>query len=207
MSVNLHDAQQPNAFRLTIDNGAGNVRLSKEVIVKPFSTETVTFELGDLPTSGAIGYKLIAEGLTGLRFRDETELLVIRKTFTVLVQTDKALYKPGDIIRFRILVLDPNTKPMQLNGGLQLDMLDGNANRVMQWSNATVHRGVHSGEMQLSDYPVLGKWTLHVQILGEIRKKTIEVAEYVLPKFEVSIETEKDVVYTHNKILANIRAK
>lgn len=203
--MSLHDAQQPTAVRLTIDNGAG-VRLTKEIVVQPFSTVAATFELGELPKS-AVGYKLIAEGLTGIRFRDETEVLVLNKQISALVQTDKALYKPGDMIRFRVLVLDPNTKPVQVNGGLQIHMLDGNANRVKQWSNATVYRGVHTGELQLSEYPVLGKWTLVVELLGQTKKKTLEVAEYVLPRFEVSIETEKDVLYKDEKIVANIRGR
>lgn len=43
--------------------------------------------------------------------------------------------------------------------------------------------------------------------MGETKKKMIEVAEYVLPKFEVTIDTPKDQIYKDGKIRATIRSK
>lgn len=205
VAVNLHDATAPNSVRLTIQNDV-NFRLVKEIVVQPHATESVTFELDDLPAGE---YRLIAEGLTGISFQKETKLQVNNKRLSILVQTDKAMYKPGDLMRFRILVLDPNTKPLPVDaaGSLQVHISDGRMNRIRQWSNATMQRGVFSGELQLSDYPVLGKWTLEANVLGATKKHTVEVAEYVLPKFEVLIETEKNVLYKDGTIRANIRAK
>lgn len=152
-------------------------------------------------------YKLIAEGLSGVRFYNETELVVNTKRFVMLVQSDKAIYKPGDRIQFRVLVLDSNTKPIDVNGGLSIQVLDGRSNLIRQWPNATAQSGVFTGELQLSDYPVLGKWTIVVDMMGEILRRQIEVAEFVLPKFEVLIETEKNVMFKDGKIVAIIRGR
>lgn len=77
----------------------------------------------------------------------------------------------------------------------------------MQYTNVTTASGVYGNELQLSSFPVLGDWTIQVDVLGETKKKMVTVAEYVLPKFEVIIETAKEVLYLDGKIRAIIRAR
>ena len=57
-------------------------------------------------------YRLNAEGLSGIDFRNERPLSFVDKNASIFVQSDKAIYKPGDLVRFRILVLDQNLKPV-----------------------------------------------------------------------------------------------
>lgn len=57
-------------------------------------------------------YRLNAEGLSGIDFRNEKPLSLVLKNASIFVQSDKAIYKPGDLVRFRILVLDLNMKPV-----------------------------------------------------------------------------------------------
>lgn len=71
----------------------------------------------------------------------------------------------------------------------------------------TTSSGIYENELQLSSFPVLGDWTIKVDVLGETKKKTVTLAEYVLPKFEVVIETAKEVLYLDGKIRATIRAR
>lgn len=207
MAVSVHNATEPSTIRLSIVNGA-DYNQTKEVTVQPWSTETVAFDFGELPApASGIKYKLIADGLTGAVFHNETELRVINKQFSILVQSDKALYKPGDLIRFRALVIDAETKPHDLHGSLQVYVKDGASNRVKQWSNQTTTNGVFAGEFRLSDAPVLGSWSLHFEALRETKQHHVEVAEYVLPVFEAFIETPAHVLYKARKIQANLRGK
>lgn len=57
-------------------------------------------------------YRLTAEGLSGIDFHNERPISFVAKNASIFVQTDKAVYKPEDLIRFRILVLDINLKPV-----------------------------------------------------------------------------------------------
>ena len=58
-------------------------------------------------------YNLTAEGLTGIIFKNTTKLNVEQTFYSIYIQTDKATYKPGDLVRFRVLVLDSNTRPFK----------------------------------------------------------------------------------------------
>lgn len=64
-----------------------------------------------------------------------------------------------------------------------------------------------TGELKLSESPVLGNWNISVNIHGQIYNKTIEVAEYVYPKFVVDIQTDKHVTFKENviNVLVNTR--
>ena len=41
-------------------------------------------------------------------------------------------------------------------------MQDADKNRVRRWANVSDNSGVFAGEMELSQYPVLGEWSIHV---------------------------------------------
>lgn len=68
-------------------------------------------------------------------------------------------------------------------------------------------RGVISDELQLSGYPVAGDWHITVEAMGEVKKYKFEVADYVLPKFDVTIDTPKHQYFQDGKVRATIRSK
>lgn len=58
--------------------------------------------------------------MRGITFTNESGINLHEKIQTVLVQTDKAMYKPGDKVNFRILVLDLNLKPGTIRGDMKV---------------------------------------------------------------------------------------
>lgn len=84
---------------------------------------------------------------------------------------------------------------------------DGKGNKVKEWKRVEATRGVFSGDLKLSENPVLGTWNISVVIHGQTYNKAIEVAEYVLPKFMVNIQTPKHVTFKENVITVNIDTK
>lgn len=54
---------------------------------------------------------------------------------------------------------------------------------------------------------MLGDWHITVEVMGEVKKYKFEVAEYVLPKFDVTIDTPKHQYFQDGKIRATIRTK
>lgn len=50
-------------------------------------------------------------GSGGLEFTNSTGLSYVHKSYSVLLQTDKAVYKPGDTVQFRCLALNKHLKP------------------------------------------------------------------------------------------------
>ncbi len=153
-------------------------------------------------------YRLIADGVDKIDFHNETDLTLSEKYFSFLIQTDKALYKPGDLVRFRVLVIDKDTKPHDLVGSLQVYVYDGDGNFIKLYANqSTANNGVYTNEFQLSDSPVMGYWQLKFIAESEEKSKSFEVGEYVLPTFEAFIESPSHALYSDQVIRANVRGK
>lgn len=152
-------------------------------------------------------YKLDVKSLSGETFERSVDLDLNTKKHSIFVQTDKSIYKPADKVQFRVLVLDANTKPFPASD-IKVHITDGGRNRVKQFSDVKLVKGVYQNELQLSDSPVMGNWMIHVKVNdGEEVSKTFEVAEYVLPKYEVIVDSDPHVTFKDGKIRATVRAK
>ncbi|XP_015369821.1 PREDICTED: CD109 antigen-like isoform X2 [Diuraphis noxia] len=184
------------------DSG-GVLKVTQFVKVDPFSTRIVRLEIGDV---GPGNYNLTARGSGGLEFFNTTTLEYVHKSYSVFIQTDKAIYKPGHKVQFRAIVLNYHLKPT-VTGALDIYITDGQGNRVKHWSRALTTRGVFSSELQLSESPVLGDWNIVVTVLDQVFQKSFLVAEYVLPKFEVTIEVPEHTTFKQSVVSATIHAK
>lgn len=206
VSLTLHDHPEPATFRLSIQDGL-KYKNEKEVTVNSNQTELVTLKIGDLDLSK--GYKFVAEGISGLIFKNESSLKIESKNVSIFIQTDKAIYKPGETIKFRVLVLDHELKPASLKSDslLNIYITDPEKNRIKQWLKVDPKRGVFTSEIQLSELPVLGNWKFEAKVGQETKTKEIEVAEYVLPKFDVSIDSPTEFSIKDGKIRAIVRSK
>ncbi|XP_034249704.1 alpha-1-macroglobulin-like isoform X2 [Thrips palmi] len=155
--------------------------------------------------------RLSAKGEGGVPFDNATTVHLDAKTASLFVQTDKAQYKPGQDVRIRVLVLDPQLRPT-IGDPINVFVSDGKGNRVKQWLGERPEGGLWSGTFSLSEGPVLGDWTVATSLSaapsasGEV-KKTFSVAEYVLPTFEVTAKAPKAVAFSQGKIPVTVKAK
>ncbi|XP_065223295.1 CD109 antigen-like isoform X2 [Planococcus citri] len=206
ISVSIQYADSPTLVNLEINgqqNSGGVFKATQSVTVDPFSTRIVRLEISD---TGPGSYSLIAQGTGGVNFRNTTTLEYMHKSYSVFIQTDKAIYKPGHKVLFRVIVLNPTLRPVSTTF-LDIYFTDGKNNRIKEWKRQVTTYGVYSSELQLSEHPVLGHWNITVSIQDQLFKKSFEVAEYVLPKFEVSISTPSHAIFKDNRLVATIHAK
>ncbi|CAG9863564.1 unnamed protein product [Phyllotreta striolata] len=109
------------------------------------------------------------------------------KTF---VDTDRAVYKPGDKVRFRVLVVDEKFMPVNIKipkisikNPLDVD--------VVVWEDVILENGLASLEYEMVNQSLLGKWKIETQ--GETR--SFELSKYTLPRFKVHLEAPRRVYF------------
>jgi uncharacterized protein YfaS (alpha-2-macroglobulin family) len=103
------------------------------------------------------------EGLDGIVFSETASLQWNRKSSLVFIQTDKSMYKPDGKVQFRILVVDGNTKPLDLSTyNVKVWINDPKGNKIKEWKNIQFKNGVFKSEMTLPREPKLGRWTVNV---------------------------------------------
>ncbi|XP_034669011.1 CD109 antigen isoform X3 [Drosophila subobscura] len=203
VAVSVHQADGPSQLRISINGPSYNE--TKQIEVLPMSTQNVEF---DVPKLASGDYNLTAVGVSGIVFENSTKLNHADDKPSTFIQTDKATYKPADLVQFRVLILDEQTRPAKIDKPITIAITDGAQNRIKQLTDIKLTKGVYSGELQLSEQPVLGTWKIEVSVDGDgSETKTFEVDKYVLPKFEVIVEAPKDVAVQDKVIKATIRAK
>lgn len=114
MSITLHGQVDPAKVKISIVDEK-NYNNEREITVQPNKTKLLSLHLDDLTVNNH--FKLVAEGLSGIVFKNESALNVESKNVSIFIQTDKAIYKPGETIRFRVLVLDSQLKPAAVKKG------------------------------------------------------------------------------------------
>lgn len=161
--------------------------------------------------STTVTYTLSVNGTGGTNFSETKYVRFMEKGFSIYIQTDKAVYKPGQKVLMRIFGVHPDLK--LYTGNLTVDILDPNGNKMAHWVNVNSQSGVIKKEFLLSTQPVEGNWKISVTAAKDQKaEQVIEVKPYVLPKFEVKVnlpdyalEKDKyihgsvDVKYTYGK--------
>ncbi|XP_046369856.2 CD109 antigen-like [Haliotis rufescens] len=160
------------------------------------------------PQATVIGsYLLKVKGSGGLIFEREERLTIARKTISVFIQTDKAMYKPGQRVHFRAFAVYPDMKVYK--GKIDVDIYDPRNNRIRRWVSLQDGSGVNHRDILLSDQPVLGDWKIEVTVpefVGLNEKKTFTVQQYELPKFEVKVELPPFALTTNTDLSGTVKA-
>ncbi|KAL5290639.1 CD109.2 family protein [Megaselia abdita] len=203
VSVSLHEGDRPSSFKIKLTGP--EFEQEKDVQVQPSTTEIVNLKIPEILEGE---YKITVQGVEGVNFK-KTKGISYKKinTLYVFLQTDKATYKPGDLVRFRALFLDNNTRPAKLDHPIDLQIMDGDQNLLKHLKDIKIKNGVYSDSYQLTEFASLGNWELLIKNESEnLQNKSFEVAKYVLPKFDVKIESPSDILIDDETIKVQVRS-
>ncbi|KAM9326866.1 alpha-2-macroglobulin-like protein 1 [Gastrophryne carolinensis] len=135
----------------------------------------------------------------------ETKNVVIQRIDdAVVVQTDKATYKPGETVRFRIVTLDENFLCMKIKYYV-VELKDPNNNRIAQWKDIDAKMCIADLSFNLTSDPMLGVYTISVENSQTLQ--TFIVEEQVLPRYEVTIEEPSKLFATQSTFPLKVCAR
>ncbi|CAL1299139.1 unnamed protein product [Larinioides sclopetarius] len=143
----------------------------------------------------------------GYKIEGEKEVLVRHASVVTFVQTDKPIYKPGQIVKFRVLPLDNHLKPLDRKKKGRVWIQDPSDVIMAEWGNLAFHKGIIQLELPLSPEPPLGTWSIGT-VIDETTTyhQTFQVQKYVLPKFEVKVKPPPFVMADANIIPVEVCA-
>ncbi|OXB56298.1 hypothetical protein ASZ78_002123, partial [Callipepla squamata] len=118
-------------------------------------------------------------------FEGQKKVLVKPQKNIILVETDKAFYKPGEMVKFRIINLDDDLVVIK-NECLQIWLQDPEYNCIAEWMNVKSRHGIVDLSFPLASEAVLGEYTIFMQ--QDMAQKKFSVKEYELTKIELKIE-------------------
>lgn len=135
-------------------------------------------------------------------------LPVQRDITTIFVQTDKAIYKPGQMVHYRVFAVYPDLK--LYSGNFWIEVNDPNGNKIQHMTDVPSVQGVVEGSLGLADQPVFGDWVISVRIetatASDSYSKPFTVNEYQLPRFEVIVDVPSYALITDTDIHGTVKA-
>ncbi|KAH9514214.1 hypothetical protein Btru_028388 [Bulinus truncatus] len=203
------------SLSVNILNATGDVTVVASLLrgTTPVVSATKVFQTGapgtidmklpaDLPSST---YTLNVKGSGGLTFDKSETLNYNSKEASVFIQLNKAIFKPGDTVNFRVFGIYSDLK--SYTDPIDISIFDANSNKIKQWLKVTPTNGVITQELTLSTQPVLGDWKIQVEAGRTKEEKVFTVAEYVLPKFEVDVVMPSYALTTDNDVTVTVKSK
>lgn len=207
--VNLANSQVPVSIDISLtaarDSNQEQTE-AKSILVSSGETQTIKFTIGDWPSAL---YSLNVSAIAidrSWNYTQEVELEYEEKTFSILIQTDKAIYRPGEEIKFRSIFLKQTLAPLVIKDNINVTIYDPKKNIAKRWTELSNYRGLISLDYQLSEDPMLGLWTIRVEAQGQTNEKQFQIAEYILPTFDVNIKLPSYATYNQSDIIATVKA-
>ncbi len=143
------------------------------------------------------------------KFENTKSFILKTSSSLSFVETDKPVYKPGQKVQIRILSIDYQLNPLD-KIYQEIYVQDASGTRVFQWLNEQSKSGLVSLELPITEEPNYGKWKITV---NEVFKKDsvstayFEVKKYVLPKFELQLNTPPHVLINDKEFVITACAK
>jgi len=172
--------------------------------------ETQTTEKGEVVVSFVVPEEL-KQGNHEIIFEDGTKTLEgavkVREDAAIFIETDKPIYKPGQTIQGRILVVNNNLHPLERN--VVIEIKDAKGIKIFKKTEKTNILGVSAFELPLATELNFGTWKINANIEGSQSKETLDirVEKYVLPKFKINLDMEKEWFLVDEEIKGVIDAQ
>ncbi|KDR15355.1 CD109 antigen [Zootermopsis nevadensis] len=172
------------------------------------STQTLFMQIP--PSSTAGHYTLKVEGNYphthgGTVFMNETEVVFSPQFLSIVIQTSRPVYKAGQVVHFRVLLLTTELKPFEDSANVYILNSDGLIMR--RWVSIQINNGVISHKFTLPQLINDGFWKIRVEALGQIEDQNIRVENYFSPLFEVHVSLPAYTLDTEKYVSASISAR
>lgn len=158
-----------------------------------------SFQVPDLPDGE---YPLTVRAAA----QEFTQIVAVKRDARIMLSTDKPLYQPLQPIQMSALALDTATL-VPLQGELTFEVEDPRGNKVYKHRADLSAYGRAAAEFQLADEVNFGTYNVRATCGAFEAERSVEVKKYVLPKFRVKIEADKEFYLPGETIRGSIDAQ
>lgn len=116
----------------------------------------------------------------------------LKKAYKILLTSDKPIYQPTQTMKIRSLSLNSaSQKPIGSKEAI-IEVYDAKGNKVFKKITTTNEFGIAAADFTLADLVILGNYKIKAIVDNITSEKTVKVSKYVLPKYKVVIDTDKN---------------
>ena len=132
--------------------------------------------------------------------------VTLERDYRILVSSDKPIYQPGQVMHLRMLALSAFDLKPAANQTIEVSIADGKGNKVFRRSLTADAFGVAAVDFSLASEVNAGAYKISAAIGSTTSEKTVTVEHYILPKFDLKIETERSFYLPGEHVRGSLRA-
>ncbi|HEY3242083.1 MAG TPA: MG2 domain-containing protein, partial [Phycisphaerae bacterium] len=135
-----------------------------------------------------------------------SRMIKLKRSWKVMLSTDKPVYQPGQTIRMRGLTLRrPDLKPVA-GQDATFSITDPKGNVIFKQRDVTSRFGIVSADCPLAAEIIEGSYAVACQVGDTSSHSAVEIKSYVLPKFRVAIELDQPYYQPGQALRGSVRA-
>jgi uncharacterized protein YfaS (alpha-2-macroglobulin family) len=135
-----------------------------------------------------------------------TEKIRLKRSWKLLLTSDKPVYQPGQQIRVRSLALRrPDLKPVAARE-VTFAITDPKGNVVFKRNDVTSKFGIASIDCPLASEIIEGPYTIACKVGDTESKLLVDVKKYVLPKFKIDLHLEQPFYQPGQRVRGKLQA-
>ncbi len=193
---------RPVELSLSRTSPARNVRLALSTTGRDGSA-AARFRIPDWPDGE---YQLRVDAATAGGLETVKRAVKLRRSWKLMISTDKPIYQPGQVIRIRGLALGrPGRKPAA-GQKMAFAVIDPKGNVIFRESVSTSAYGIASASCPLATELIEGSYHLECQVGDSTSRQVVEVKTYVLPRFKVALELDRPFYGPGQDVRGAVRA-
>ena len=152
-------------------------------------------------------YALTVRARPGFWNESATRTVKLRRSWNLMLTTDKPVYQPGQVIHVRSLALArPDLKPVA-GREVEYSITDPKGNCIFRTRDVTSRFGIASTECALADLINQGTYRIECRVGDTTSTASVEVKKYVLPKFRIEVELDEPYYQPGQRAKGTVRAE
>jgi len=135
-----------------------------------------------------------------------SERIALRRSWKVMLTSDKPVYQPGQVIRIRSLALrKPDLQPVAAQEAA-FTIADPKGTLIFKRTDLTSKFGIAALDCPLAGEVIEGPYTIACKVGDTESKLLVEVKRYVLPKFKTAVTLDKPWYQPGQRVRGTVQA-
>ena len=151
-------------------------------------------------------YELTVNVTSSLGRDHITKKVDVQHPMRILLSTDKPLYQPGQTIHLRSLISNARTQKPFTNEPVTFEVSDPKGNKVFKETHQLSAFGIASADFVLATELNLGRYEIRAMAGPTTTERTVEIKRYVLPKFKISLTSDKSYYLPGQTVSGSVQA-
>ncbi len=168
-----------------------------------FGTADIRFEVPENVTGDAA---LIVETRSNKGEDTITQPIHVARQYRLLVSSDKPAYQPGQTIHLRALALGAVDNQPAVGEEIGFVVLSPGGDKLTQRTLPASDYGIAALEFPLDEQAPEGVYTLQAALGDTVSERTVTVRAYALPRFEVTVETDRTFYQPGDPVAGTLEA-